>query len=85
VKRKIEAALNKIANTTDQSGNMKDLKKTIYETVSTLRNLFMRMNVELEEGKSEKGRLEKELKDTKIALDACRKAGHRHSEGAGDT
>jgi hypothetical protein len=40
VTRDIEEALNKIVNTTEQSGNMrKELKKTIYETVSTLRNL----------------------------------------------
>jgi len=38
VTQSIEEALNKIVNTTDQSGNMrKELKKTIFETVSTLR------------------------------------------------
>jgi len=37
----IENALNKIVNTTDQSRNMrKEPKKTIFETVSTLKNLF---------------------------------------------
>jgi len=37
VARSIEEALNKILNTTDQSGNIrKDLKKNIYENVSTL-------------------------------------------------
>jgi hypothetical protein len=46
VARDIEAALNKIVNTTDQSGNMsKQLKKMIHETVSTLRNLFMELKV----------------------------------------
>jgi hypothetical protein len=29
--------------TTERSGNMKDLKQTIFETVSTLRNLFVKM------------------------------------------
>jgi 3-methyladenine DNA glycosylase Tag len=39
--KNIEDALNKIVNTTDQSENMrKDLKKTIFETVSSLRNLL---------------------------------------------
>jgi hypothetical protein len=34
----IEAALNKIVNTTEQSGNMRKLlKKKTYETVSTLK------------------------------------------------
>jgi len=37
----IENELNKLVNTIDQSGNMrKYLKKTFYETVSTLRSLF---------------------------------------------
>ena len=40
VARDMEEALNKIVNTTDQSRNMrKELKKTIYERVSTLSNL----------------------------------------------
>jgi hypothetical protein len=61
VTREIEAALNKIADTTDQSGNMsKQLKKTIHKTVSTLRNLFMELKVQLEEGKTERERLENE-------------------------
>ena len=61
--RDIEAALNKIVNTTEQSGNMrKELKKAIYETVSTLRNLFVTLKVQPEGGKSENGRLESELR-----------------------
>jgi len=36
----IEAALNKIVNTTERSANTRiELKKKIYETVCTLRNL----------------------------------------------
>jgi hypothetical protein len=69
VTRDIETALNKIVNTTEQSGNMqKELKKTIYETVSTLRNLYVILKGQLGEGKSEKERLENELRDTKIIL-----------------
>ena len=46
----IKDALNKILNTTDQSGNMKkELKKNFYETVSALRNLVNNMQVMLEE------------------------------------
>ena len=42
VSEDIEAALNKIVKTTDQSGNLrKDLKKTIFETVSNLRNYLL--------------------------------------------
>ena len=55
VKRSIEDALNKIVHTTDLSGNMKkELKKNIYETVSTLRNIFNKMKVMLEEGMRQK-------------------------------
>ena len=40
----IENALNLVVITTERSGNMKkELKQTIYETVSTLRNLFMQL------------------------------------------
>ena len=46
----IKDALNKIVHTTDQSGNMKkELKKNIYETVSTLQNLVNSTQVMLEE------------------------------------
>jgi len=55
VTRNIEETLNIIVNTTDQSGNMKrELKKTIYATVSTLRNLFIKIKVMLEEGTKQK-------------------------------
>lgn len=41
VSQNIEGALNKIMNSTDQSWNKsKELKKTIFETISTLRSLF---------------------------------------------
>jgi len=44
VNQNTKNALNKIVNTTDQRGNMrKKLKKSIFETVSTLRNLFNEM------------------------------------------
>ena len=77
VTRDIEAALNKIVNTNEQSGNMrKELKKTIYETVSTLRNLFVTLKGQLEEGKSENERLESELRDTKIILNGRKKVSN---------
>ena len=38
----IENALNQIASTTERSGNMKkELKQTIYQSVSKLRKLFV--------------------------------------------
>ena len=58
----IEDALNKIVNTRDQRENMrKELKKNIYETVSTLRNLVIKMKVMLEEGTRQKSRIKKEI------------------------
>jgi hypothetical protein len=43
VGEQIENALNLIVSTTEQSGNMKkELKKTIFETVSTLKTLFVK-------------------------------------------
>ena len=50
VARRIDEALNKILTTTDQSGNMrKEMKKNMYENVSILRNLFVKMQATLEE------------------------------------
>jgi len=40
----IENALNLVVLKTERSGNMKkDLKQTIFETVSTLRKLFVKL------------------------------------------
>jgi len=40
----IENGLNLVVTTTERSGNMKkELKETIFETVSTLRNLFVKL------------------------------------------
>ena len=64
VTRDIEAALNTIVNTTEQSGNMRKELKKIYETVSILRTLFMTLKVQLE-GKSENEGLESEVRDAK--------------------
>jgi len=70
VTRGIEEALKKIVNTTEQNWNIrKELKKTIYETVNTVRNIFVTLKVQLQVGKCEKGRLERELEDTKTKLD----------------
>ena len=50
LQQSVEDALNKIVQRTDQGVNMKkELKKNIYETVSTLRIIVNRMQVILEE------------------------------------
>jgi len=42
--QEIEDALNTIASSTEQSTKMKkELKQTIYDTVSTLRKLFVKL------------------------------------------
>jgi chromosome segregation ATPase len=82
VSEDIQAALNKIVTTTDQSGNLrKDLKKTIFETVSNPRNLF----TELKGIKDEKTRQiihnESEINKVKVELAACRReAAKVHTE-----
>jgi len=69
----IEDALNKIVNTTDQSGNMrKDLKKTIFETVSTLRNLFHNIKEMIDEKTKQNKHLENEVTKMNKELDNCR-------------
>jgi hypothetical protein len=48
----IEDALNIIVSMMERSGNMKkELKQTIFETVSTLRNLFVKLK-DSRDGKS---------------------------------
>jgi hypothetical protein len=78
----IEDALNIIVNTTDQSGNLrKDLKKTIYDTVSTLRNLFHNMKELLDERNRQNKLLEKEATKLNIDLDNRRNTTpKRHPE-----
>ena len=58
--RNIEEAVNIIVSTTDQSGNTKkELTKIIYLTVRTLRNLFIKMKVELQEGTKQEHQMDK--------------------------
>ena len=66
----IEDALNLIVNTTDQNGNMKKgLKHTIYETASTLRNLFVKLKVSLDSKTAENSKLEKQVNTMKTQLE----------------
>jgi tRNA threonylcarbamoyladenosine modification (KEOPS) complex Pcc1 subunit len=75
VTQSIEDALNKIVHTTDLSGNMKkEFKTNIYETVSTLRNMFNKMKVMLEEEMRQETQTEKENSAIKAELEACKRA-----------
>ena len=63
VNQDIEEALNTIVNLTDQSGNLtKELKKSIHETVSTLRSLIFILKDNLKERVSENCQLQTEVK-----------------------
>jgi hypothetical protein len=71
----IDNALNKIVNTTDLSGNMrKDLNKTIFEAVSTLRNLFNTMKGMTDEKTRLNKQMDVEFNTMKAELDSCRTA-----------
>jgi len=60
--------------TTDQSGNLrKDLKKTIFETVSNLRNLFTELKGIIDEKTRQIMHNESEIKEVKVELAACRR------------
>jgi len=73
VSEKIEDALNLIVKTTEQSGNMKKgLKQTIYETVSTLRNLFVKLKASRDSKPDEISKLEKQVNTMKTQLEECR-------------
>jgi len=73
VPRDIEEALNEIVKTTGKCGNIKkELKKTIYENVSNLRNLFIKMKEKLDEGMRRKDQMYKENNDPKTELYACK-------------
>lgn len=65
----IEDALNLVVLTTERSGNMKkELKQTIFETVSTLRNLFVKMKNNCEVKSSKISELEAEVTKAKTEL-----------------
>lgn len=69
----IDSALNVVVHTTQQSGNMKlELKNTIFNTVSTLRTLFMNLKNSVEERTAEISLLRKEVNEVKAELDASR-------------
>jgi hypothetical protein len=79
----IENALNLVVLTTDRSGNMKkELKQTIYETVSTLRNLFVKLKNNCVVKSSKICELEDEVSKVKTELQRVKrdKAENGHEE-----
>ena len=82
LKQGIDDALNRIVNTTDQSGNMrKDLKKIIFETVSTLRTLCYKLKETLDDQTKYNKHLEDEASKKNKELDSYRNmTTNRHIE-----
>jgi hypothetical protein len=65
----IEEALNLVVTTTERSGNMKKkLKQPIYDTVSTLRNLFVKLKNNCDEKSSIISNLEAEVTQAKTVI-----------------
>jgi len=71
----IENALNQIASTTERSGNMKkELKQTIYQTVSKLRKLFVTL-IDIQNSKSRTiAELEKTLASNKPEIEVAKRS-----------
>jgi len=73
VEEVIENALNLVVSTTEQSGNMKKaLKDKIYETVSTLRHLFVKIKISGDRKQSEINNLTEKASKLETGLHRCR-------------
>jgi hypothetical protein len=91
----IENALNIIVSTTEQSGNMKmELKQTIFETVSTLRKLIVKLTDSRYSKNIATGKLEARVSKMNAQIDTSRGRNAkvhgappltRHQEQAGIT
>ena len=69
----IENALNIIGSTEERSGNIKkELKQNIFETVSTLRNLFVKLKDSRDGKPNTIGELEGRVAKMKAELEECR-------------
>jgi hypothetical protein len=71
VSQQVEEALNSIVKLTNESGNLKkDIRKSIHESVSNLRNLMYILKNNLNEKTSENYKLQNEVKEAKKLLEA---------------
>ena len=69
VGNQIENALNLLLNTTEQSGNMKKgQKQTIFETVSILRELFVKLRASGDSKTNEISKLTEQITKMKAEL-----------------
>ena len=75
VSQQVEDALNSIVKLTNESGNLKkELRKSIHENVSNLRNLMFILTNNLNEQTSEILKLQNEVKEAKKLLEAQKDA-----------
>ena len=73
VEEEIENALNLVVSTAEQSSNMrKALKEKILETVSTLRQLFVKIKISGDRKLSEINNLTKKVSKLESELQSCR-------------
>ena len=69
VSQRIDDALNLIVNLTNESGNMnKELKKSVYEAASNLRNLIFALKSDLQEETEKNNQTQNEVNLLKDAL-----------------
>jgi chromosome segregation ATPase len=82
VSEDILATLNKLVTMTDQSGNLrKDIKKTIFETVSSLRNIFTELKGIIDDKTRQIIHSESEINKVKVEFAACRReVAEAHAE-----
>jgi len=72
VNQQVEDALNMIVKLTNESGNLKELRNSIHEKVSELRNLIYIIKDNLNEKISENDLLQNEVNELKKSLEVQR-------------
>ena len=77
----IENTLNLVVTTTDQSNNMrKMLKEKIYQTVSTLRQLFSKITISCEQKTSDINNLTKKISTLEAELQSHKEQQHKRQQ-----
>jgi len=72
VNQLVEDAMNTIVKLTNESGNLKELRNSIHEKVSELRNLICTIKDNLHEKISENARIQNEVNEMKKSKEAQR-------------
>jgi sugar-specific transcriptional regulator TrmB len=81
VVEEIENALNLVVTTTDQSRNMrKTLKEKIYQTVSTLRQLFSKLTSSCEQKSSDRHNVTQTISTLESALQSYKEQHNKRQQ-----